>query len=68
MAPGRGFFSRLFRRTEEDDDFFTEYAIEMDEESESLAWNWDSLIKDRHLLKLSDDVQREKYIRSLDRR
>ena len=65
MALGRGFFSRLFRKTEEDDDFFTEYAIEMDEESESIAWNWDSLIKDRHLLKLSDDVQREKYIRSL---
>ena len=62
MALGKGFFSRLFKKTE-DDDFFTEYAIEMDEESESLAWNWDSLIKDRHLLKLSDDVQREKYIR-----
>ena len=64
MALGKGLLSRLFHKTE-DDDFFTEYAIEMDEETESLAWNWDSLIKDRHLLKLSDDVQREKYIRSL---
>ena len=65
MALGNGFFSRLFGKNKEEDDFFTEYAIEMDEESESLAWSWDSLIKDRHLLKLSDDLQREKYIRSL---
>lgn len=65
MALGKGFFGRLFGKREEDDDFFTEYAIEMDEETESLAWSWDSLIKDRHLLKLSDDLQREKYIRSL---
>ncbi len=64
MALGKGLFNRFFNKNE-DDDFFTEYAIEMDEETESLAWNWDSLIKDRHLLKLSDDVQREKYIRSL---
>ncbi len=65
MALGNGFFSRLFGKNKEEDDFFTEYAIEMDEESESLAWSWDNLIKDRHLLKLSDDLQREKYIRSL---
>ena len=32
MALGKGFFSKLFKKTE-DDDFFTEYAIEMDEES-----------------------------------
>ena len=64
MARGKGFFKKLFAKTEEDD-FFSEYEVEMDEQSETLNWNWDNLIKDRHLLRLSDDVQREKYIRSL---
>lgn len=65
MARGKGFFKKLFSKREQEDDFFSEYDIEMDEEENSLHWNWDNLIKDRHLLKLSDDVQREKYIRSL---
>ncbi len=64
MAFGKGFFKKLFSRTEEDD-FFSDYEIDVDEQSETLNWNWDNLIKDRHLLKLSDDAQREKYIRSL---
>ena len=64
MALGKGWFRKLFARND-DDDFFAEYDIETDETEESLQWNWDNLIKDRHLLKLSDDVQREKYIRSL---
>lgn len=64
MALGKGWLRKIFAR-KEDDDFFSEYEIGMDEESESLQWNWDNLIKDRHLLKLSDEVQREKYIRSL---
>lgn len=65
MARGKGFFKRLFSKREQEDDFFSEYEIDIDEEENSLKWNWDNLIKDRHLLKLSDDVQREKYIRSL---
>ncbi len=64
MAFGKGILKKLFSRYDEDD-FFSEYDIETDEESETLNWNWDNLIKDRHLLKLSDDTQREKYIRSL---
>ena len=65
MAHGRGFWSRLFG-SRPDDDYFTEYEIELDEEeAQAYAWNWDTLINDRHLLKLSDDIQREKYIRSL---
>lgn len=65
MARGRGFWSRLFKKRI-DDDYFTEYEIELDEEeAQAYAWNWDTLINDRHLLKLSDDIQREKYIRSL---
>lgn len=65
MAHGRGFWSRLFKVRPEDD-YFTEYEIELDEEeAQAYAWNWDTLINDRHLLKLSDDIQREKYIRSL---
>ena len=31
MALGNGFFSRLFGKNKEEDDFFTEYAIEMDD-------------------------------------
>lgn len=66
MARGKGFWSRLFGRRDDEDDYFGEYEIELDdEEAEAYAWNWDTLINDRHLLKLSDDVQREKYIRSL---
>jgi len=65
MARGKGFFTNLFKRNIEDDDFFIEYSIDGDEDEVALNWNWDSLIKDRHLLKLSDEVQREKYIRSL---
>lgn len=65
MARGKGFFKKLFSKKEQEEDFFSEYDIEIDEEEDSLKWNWDNLIKDRHLLKLSDDVQREKYIRSL---
>ncbi|MCR5800185.1 MAG: hypothetical protein K6G69_08930 [Lachnospiraceae bacterium] len=65
MEVGKGFFKRLFKKEyEDDDDLFTEYEIDYDKE-DSYTWNWDNLINDRHLLKLSDDVQREKYIRSL---
>ena len=65
MALGKGFFKNLFKHNMEDDEFFIEYNIEGEEEEVAQNWNWDSLIKDRHLLKLSDEVQREKYIRSL---
>lgn len=67
MARGKGFFEKLFNRREpDDDDYFAEYEIEMDDdEAADYSWEWDNLIKDRHLLKLSDDVQREKYIRSI---
>lgn len=66
MALGKGFFKNLFKRNiEDEDDFFIEYNIDGEEEEVAQNWNWDSLIKDRHLLKLSDELQREKYIRSL---
>lgn len=65
MALGKGFFKNLFKHNMEDDEFFIEYNIDGEEEEVAQNWNWDSLIKDRHLLKLSDEVQREKYIRSL---
>lgn len=64
MAFGKGLFKKLFGRRDEED-FFSEYEIDEAEQSDSINWNWDNLIKDRHLLKLSDDAQREKYIRSL---
>jgi len=66
MGLGKGFFKNLFKHNiEDDDEFFIEYNIDGEEEEVAQNWNWDSLIKDRHLLKLSDEVQREKYIRSL---
>ena len=35
MALGKGFFKKLFAKTEEDN-FFSEYEVEMDEQSETL--------------------------------
>jgi len=40
--------------------------IEMDEGlEEEFEWDWDHIMEERHLFKMSDEVQREKYIRSL---
>ncbi len=57
----KNLFSRFFHR---DDDYFDEY-FEDAEKEENFEWDWDSLAKERNLFKLSDVIQREKYIRSL---
>ena len=73
MAVFAKFFS-LFKKNEYDDYFGDLDELDeldgLDEFDEGgpqkeFAWDWESLVKDRHKYKLSDDVQREKYIRSL---
>lgn len=40
--------------------------LEMDEGlEEEFEWDWDHIMEERHLFKMSDEVQRDKYIRSL---
>ncbi len=61
MAFGERFFSRFFKNQE---DFFMD--MELDEEhEEDFEWDWEHIVEERHLFKMSDDVQREKYIRNL---
>lgn len=61
MNIGRGILSKFFR-TQEDD--FLE--MELDEATEEeFEWDWDHIVEERHLFKMSDEVQREKYIRNL---
>ena len=61
MGFGGRFFSKLFKSQE--DDF---YNLELDEGiEEEFEWDWDHIIEERQLFKMSDDVQREKYLRNL---
>jgi hypothetical protein len=61
MGKGNGFFQKLFRT--EEDDFL---AMELDEaKEEDFEWDWDHIVEERHFFKMSDALQREKYIRSL---
>lgn len=56
-----GFISKLFKG--QDDDFL---ELELDEnEEEEFEWDWDHIIEEKHLFKMSDELQREKYIRNL---
>lgn len=60
-----GWIKNLFLRfVKKDEDFFEEY-FEDQKEEDNLEWDWDSLAKERNLFKLSDELQRKKYIRSL---
>ena len=52
------FFSNFFKAKDEP----FEYEPE---DTENYEWDWDSLTKERNLFKLTDELQREKYIRSL---
>ncbi len=55
------FLSKLFKGQEED--FL---GLDLDEGlEEEFEWDWDHIVEERQLFKMSDDVQREKYIRSL---
>ncbi len=55
------FFSKLFRG--QDEDFFN---MELDEAGEEdFEWDWEHIMEDRQLFKMSDPLQRERYIRSL---
>ncbi len=61
MGFGGKFLSMLFRGQEDD-----LLDLELDEEKEEeFEWDWDHIVEERHLFKMSDDLQREKYIRSL---
>ncbi len=61
MGFGSRFLSRLFKGHE--DDYMN---MDLDEGlEEEFEWDWDHIIEERRLFKMSDDVQREKYIRSL---
>ena len=61
MAFGGGFLKKLFRG--QDEDFLD---LELDEgNEEEFEWDWDHIVEEKHLFKMSDEVQREKYIRSL---
>lgn len=54
----KNFFSNFFKAKNEP----FEYEPE---DTENYEWDWDSLTKERNLFKLTDELQREKYIRSL---
>ena len=44
---------------------YEEEDIEMEWEASSVEdWDWDTLVKDRNLLKMKDSVERQKFIRS----
>lgn len=61
MKLGSGLLSKLFRG--QDEDFMD---MELDEGyEEEFEWDWDHIMEERHLFKMSDDLQREKYIRNL---
>jgi len=61
MGFGGKLLSKLFGM---EDDGFSD--IELDEGlEEEFEWDWDHIIEERHLFKMSDEVQRDKYIRSL---
>ncbi len=61
MRFGGGFLSKLFKG--QDDELLD---LELDEGSEEeFEWDWDHIVEEKHLFKMSDEVQREKYIRSL---
>lgn len=45
--------------------FMEEEELELDADIASMEeWDWETLVKDRHLLKLSDPYERQKFIRS----
>ena len=53
--------SKLFRSQE--DDFLD---MELDEgDEEEFEWDWENIINEKKLFRMSDDVQRSKYLRSL---
>lgn len=64
-----GFISNFLSILKKDDidDYFDDLTPELEEEEQvkEFEWDWETLVKDRHRYKLSDDLQREKYIRSL---
>ena len=61
MGFGGKFFAKLFRGQE--DDFLD---MELDEgNEEEFEWDWDHIISDRHKFRMSDELQREKYLRNL---
>ncbi len=61
MGFGSRFLSKLFKGQE---DVFLD--MELDEGiEEEFEWDWDHITEDRHLFKMSDELQREKYLRSL---
>lgn len=62
----KGFFERFFHK-DDDDDFFNEYYEDntKEEDGETYTWDWESLADKRNLFKLSDEIARGKYIRSL---
>ena len=44
---------------------YEEEDLEMEWEGSSIEeWDWDTLVKDRNLLKMHDDYERQKYVRS----
>lgn len=65
MGVIKDFILRVFKSRQ--DDMFDEWEeeIKQGEADEQYEWDWDSLVKERNLFKLSDELQREKYIRSL---
>lgn len=59
----------LFKIRKTEDDFWDEDEFWKDDqeqtEKEESQWDWDSLTNERSFLKISDPLQRDKYIRSL---
>ncbi len=61
MGFGKKLISKLFGTYEDD-----LLNLELDEGlEEEFEWDWDHIMEERHLFKMSDEVQRDKYIRSL---
>lgn len=61
MGFGGKFLAKLFKS--QYDDFLD---MELDEASEEdFEWDWEHIVSDRHMFKMSDELQREKYLRNL---
>lgn len=55
------FFSKLFKGHE---DYFNDLALD-ERKEEEFNWDWDHIIEEKHLFRMSDELQRERYLRSL---
>lgn len=69
MSRIRDFLNRIFRPDRDDSDLYSDYvdmgAPVRDTDADSESWDWEHIVEERHLYRMSDELQREKYLRSL---